>query len=186
MKFEYKISDWKSFKKGYLSHKNLLSGSKIEYQELVDGKVNISTKEHEFNNWHLAEFGRFYGANIFRNNNVLELVEIEEINFQFNKPEKSQSIFIKNKWNKSIEFKTFYLNCAEAFSTNVLANSLSESGIEQLNRKYPELKLENDTYKHSYNYAYQIIDEILLVIAYNRDSKKGTIENLFKTEWHEK
>lgn len=75
MKFEYKISDWESFKKGYLSHKILLSDSKIEYKELNNEIVNTSTKEYEFNNWHLAEFGRFYGANIFRNNYVLELME---------------------------------------------------------------------------------------------------------------
>ncbi len=186
MKFNFKIIDWEALKNGYLQHKNLLSSSNIQIQEIANEIAEVSTKEDEFNNWHLAEFGRFYGATIFRNNYELLLVDSQKCDIQFNKPIESQTIIIENKWNKSIEFKTFYLNCAEAYRTNLLANSLSELGVETLNSNYSELRLEKGSFKNSNSYAYQIIKEILFIISYNRTTNRCIIENLYKTEWHEK
>jgi len=148
--------------------------------------VAISTPDSEFNKWHLAEFARFYGASIFRNNYVLELLDIEECNIQFRKPIKSETIIVENKWNKSIEFKTFYLNCAEAYQTNVLANSLSESAIIKLNEKHPGLNLTKNTFKHSRDYAYQVINDVLIIVNYDRESEKCKINYLSKIEWNEK
>ncbi|MEZ5041136.1 MAG: hypothetical protein R2828_14660 [Saprospiraceae bacterium] len=185
MEFEYKISDWESFRKGFLQHKKFLS-SKIEFEELDIERVRILTTNPEFNNWHLAEFGRFYGGSIFRNNFELDLIDKEDCKIHFEKPEKSKVIRIETKWNTPIEFKTFYLNCAEAYQTNVLANSLSETGVKKLNQKYPELKLIKDSFKTSPNFAYQIVKGILIIIEFERKSKICRINSLWKSEWNEK
>ena len=186
LKFKYKISDWISFKNSYLRHKNLLSNSNIIFEELDSEIASISTNESEFNHWHLAEFGRFYGASIFRNNYELDLVESTKSIYKFEKPVKSKTILIDNIWKKTLEFRTFYLNCAEAYQTNVLANSLTKSGLDKLNAAYPDLNLSKGSFKTSNNYAYQILNDVLILISYNRTSNQCTIENLYKTEWNEK
>lgn len=185
LKFEYKISDWESFRKGFLSHKKFL-GSKIEFEELDKERVRISTKNPEFNKWHLAEFGRFYGGNIFRNNFELDLIDEEECSIEFEESEKSETIKIDTKWEVSVEFRTFYLNCAEAYQTNVLANSLTESSVKKLNQRYPNLRLVKRSFKTSQSHAYQIVGGVLIIIEIDRQSKICSINNLWKTEWNEK
>ena len=180
MEFKYQIFDWDSFNKTITNFNKFVSKNKIRINQLEDGIAQITTTEAKFDEWHLAELGKSYGWNYFRNKYALQIVDNQSCNIPIN--EEKPITIIQNKWKNEIKFNSKYLNLAESSQMNRLANALTDDSIIRLNNQIKSLKIEKDLHGTSPGFKYQIIKSILIII----DTKVKTIISLLKIEWIEK
>ena len=148
----------------------------------------LSTKSEDFDKWHLVTLGSFYGGNLFRKNNKLEIHKIQECKIPFKISYTSPKINLTTEWNNIIEITPGFLNSAEPFLTEKLENQISEKSKMILKNALPFFNFNQSPFFSEINnnnlkYAYFIIKENLIFIKV--ETENAEITTIFKISWNE-
>ena len=173
------------FDKAFESFKKFVN-SDIAYNNELN---EIFTNAKEFDKWHLMTLASFYGGNLFRATNELELIQHQLCDIAFEKTYDSPSVKLKTDWNDEIEIKPSIMFDADSFLTKKLVDAMSNDSKTKLLKKMPTFNIEQSVYRVTKealefeHFAYIKIEDTLVFI---RDEKeKATITNLWKVEWNE-
>lgn len=72
---------------------------KLTNIELEVQKQELSTYSDEFNKWHLVTLASFYGGDLFKRTNELEIVDVELIALKFKIDYNLPKVEIRSKWS---------------------------------------------------------------------------------------
>ena len=145
--------------------------------------LELSTSLDDFDKWHLVTLAQFYGGDIFRKKNELEIIGFQLVNIEFKIDYNLPKIIFKSEWNDNIELNPAYLNSADFFLTNKLIKILSNNSKQFLKDNVPDFDLGQSVFLNSNKYAYFITHNTLVLIRTEGYSAK--ITHLFKTKWNE-
>jgi hypothetical protein len=167
--FESAFSNFKKF---------VSSDFEFDYQ-----KQELSTYLDEFNKWHLVTLASFYGGDLFKRTNELEIVDVEQIEFKFKIDYNLPKVEIRSKWGDVIEFNPGHLHSADYFLTDNLNKMLSETAKYILQQNVPGIETIQSVFLSNKKYAYFISkDTLVIILAENNDA---VVTKLFKIRWNE-